>query len=116
MFYELIIQKGLWFTVTFFVLILFDTESNLLQYILWISSGVYFVWSWACGGQTLAMRAWKLKLICPYDSLWFYFIRYIFVTIGAMLFFTSFLWVFFNKKNQYLHDFILGSKIIDVRI
>jgi uncharacterized RDD family membrane protein YckC len=82
---------------------------------LWASSGVYFVWSWACGGQTLAMRAWKLKLVCPNDSLWFYFARYLLITTGAILFLVSFLWAVFNKKNQYLHDFILGSEIIDVR-
>jgi uncharacterized RDD family membrane protein YckC len=98
------------------VLFLFNTEPKLLQFILWVSSGVYFVWSWARGGQTLAMRAWKLKLIFPYDGLWFYFARYLLVTIGAIFFLFSFLWAIFNKKNQYLHDYILGSEIIDVRI
>jgi len=94
---------------------LFNTDLKLLQFTLWVSSGFYFVWSWACGGQTLAMRAWKLKLVCPNDSLWFYFARYLLITIGAILFLVSFLWAVFNKKNQYLHDFILGSEIIDVR-
>jgi len=83
---------------------------------LWASSGVYFIWSWARGGQTLAMRAWKLKLVCPSDSLWFYFVRYLFATLGVILFFVSFLWGIFNKKNQYLHDFILGAEIKDVRV
>ena len=98
------------------MLFMFDTEPKLLQFILWASSGVYFVCSWARGGQTLAMRAWKLKLIFPDDSLWFYFARYLLATIGAIPFLVSFLWAVFNKKNQYLHDYILGSEIIDVRI
>ena len=98
------------------MLFMFDTEPKLLQFILWASSGVYFVCSWARGGQTLAMRAWKLKLIFPDDGLSFYFARYLLATIGAILFLVTFFWVVFNKKNQYLHDVILGSEIIDARI
>lgn len=115
LFYELLIQIGLWFIVTFFVLLFFNIEPNALQFILWASSGAYFIYSWERGGQTLAMKAWKLKLVSPYGRRWFYLARYLLVTIGAILFFVSFLWVIFNKKNQYLHDFILGSEIIDVR-
>ena len=115
MLYELIIQIGLWFIVTFFIIFLFNIKPNSLQFILWTSSGVYFIYSWVRGGQTLAMRAWKLKLIFPDDGLSFYFARYLLATIGAILFLVTFFWVVFNKKNQYLHDFILGSKIIDVR-
>ena len=82
---------------------------------MWVSSGFYFIYSWTHGGQTLAMKAWKLKLIPPNDALWFYFARYLLVSIGPVLCFVSFLWAIFNKKNKYLHDFILGSEIIDVR-
>jgi len=113
--YELIIQIGLWFIVTFFIIFLFNIKPNSLQFILWTSSGVYFIFSWVRGGQTLAMRAWKLKLTSPNNCTWFYFARYLLATLGFILFFVSFLWAIFNKKNQYLHDFILGSKIIDVR-
>ena len=113
--YELIIQIGLWFIVTFFALFLFNIDTKSLQFILWASSGAYFICSWAYGGQTLAMRAWKLKLVSPNDFLWFYFARYLLATAGVIIFFVSFLWPIFNKKNQYLHDFILGSEIIDVR-
>jgi len=110
----------LWFIVTFFTLLIFkDTSTlhpNILQLILWISSGTYFIYSWRRGGQTLAMRAWKLKLISPYNGHWFYFLRYLLVTIGTIFFLISFFWAIFNKNNQYLHDLFLGSEIIDVRI
>ena len=116
LFYELILQIALWFVVTFFVLFLFNIEPNLLKFILWGTSGFYFVYSWSHGGQTLAMKAWKLKLISPSNGLWFYFKRYLLATFGFIFLLISFLWAIFNNKNQYLHDFILGSKIIDVRI
>tara|TARA_B100000767_G_scaffold274404_1_gene307287 strand:- start:747 stop:1121 length:375 start_codon:yes stop_codon:yes gene_type:complete len=120
LFYELIIQIGLWFTITFFTLLIFkDTLTfppSILQLILWIFSGIYFIYSWKRGGQTLAMRAWKLKLVPPNNGHSFYFLRYLLVTIGVIFFLISFFWAIFNKKNQYLHDFVLGSEIIDVRI
>ena len=119
MFYELIIQISLWFIVTFFIIFLFNVETiihlNLLQFILWLSSGIYFILSWSRGGQTLAMRAWKLKLASPNNSWWFFYVRYLLATFGILLFFVTFLWIFFNKNNKYMHDSILGSKIIDVR-
>ena len=95
---------------------MFNTEPKSLQFILWASSGLYFIYSWIHGGQTLAMKAWKLKLTSSNNSTWFYFVRYLFATLGVILFFVSFLWAIFNNKNQYLHDYILGSEIIDVRI
>jgi len=101
------------------VLIFFNIQSfhqpNLLLFVIWVLSGAYFIYSWARGGQTLAMRAWKLKLVSPNYKWWFYYARYLLITIGAILFFVSFLWPIFNKKNRFLHDFILGSEIIDVR-
>jgi len=71
--------------------------------------------SWEHGGQTLAMRAWKLKLVSPYGRRWFYLASIFISNYRSYSFFVSFLWVIFNKKNQYLHDFILGLEIIDVR-
>lgn len=119
MVYELIIQIGLWFIVTFLALLFFKNNlilyPNILQLILWVSSGIYFIYSWANGGQTLAMRAWGLKLVFPKNSYWFYLARYLLATIGIVLLLISFFWVLFNKKNQNLHDCILGSRIINVR-
>jgi uncharacterized RDD family membrane protein YckC len=110
---------GLWFIVTFFGLLVFNfhqiIEPLLLQFILWISSGIYFILSWVFGGQTLAMRAWKLKLIAPYENWWFYYVRYLLISIGIIFFFIPFIWAIFNKENQFLHDLILGSEIKDVR-
>jgi uncharacterized RDD family membrane protein YckC len=40
-------------------------ERALLQVFLVALLGAYFVWSWVRGGQTLAMRAWKLRVVRP---------------------------------------------------
>jgi uncharacterized RDD family membrane protein YckC len=38
-------------------------ERVLLQALLVTLLGAYFIWSWIRGGQTLAMKAWKLRLV-----------------------------------------------------
>ena len=35
----------------------------IFQLVLLFICGVYFVWFWVHGGQTVAMKAWRLKLI-----------------------------------------------------
>ena len=34
-----------------------------LQYWLFLVLGAYFVWFWTHGGQTLAMKTWRIRLI-----------------------------------------------------
>jgi uncharacterized RDD family membrane protein YckC len=34
----------------------------LLQFFLWVIIGVYLIWHWLHGGQTLAMKTWGIAL------------------------------------------------------
>jgi len=120
LFYELIIQIALWFVITFLFLFFFNFEAinhpNIFLFVLWVSSGAYFVYSWMCVGQTLAMKAWKLKLIPPKGHNFFFFIlRYFLATLGIVLSFIFYLNIIFGGR-QYIHDLILGSEIIHVQI
>jgi|TARA_B110000971_G_scaffold168096_2_gene172418 uncharacterized RDD family membrane protein YckC len=122
LFYELIIQIGLWFVVTFIILAVFNADltsnSNLLRFILWFSSGIYFISSWFYGGQTLAMKAWKLRIIFPEDNKNFSYVlsRYFLASISIAFFGLGFFYIFFDKKNRNLHDRILGFEIIYIQI
>ena len=119
LFYDCIIQIAIWFCVTFIYIYFLDKQNNFptyfLQLILWLSSGIYFISSWMNGGQTLGMKAWRLKLVIfKNKSIYFYFLRYILATLGTF-FLISFFWPIFVKENRYLHDVILDSSIIDVQ-
>jgi len=119
-FYELLIQIALWFLIAFITIFISAINStdqpHIFQFILWLSSGVYFVSSWYYGGQTLAMKAWKIKLELPMKNKFFTCIlRYFLVCIGLILFFIFYMNILFGAK-QYLHDLIMRSKIRDVRI
>ena len=118
--YEFLIQIALWFLVAFITIFISTINStnqpHIFQFILWVTSGFYFVSSWYYGGQTLAMKAWKIKLELPKKNKFFFcVIRYFLVCIGLILFFIFFMNILFGAK-QYLHDLIMGSKIRDVRI
>ncbi|GAA4019648.1 RDD family protein [Actimicrobium antarcticum] len=36
---------------------------GILQYWLFFVIGAYFIWFWSHGGQTLAMKTWKVRLV-----------------------------------------------------
>ena len=77
-------------------------------------AGVYFVWQWLRGGQTLAMKTWRLRLVSAgggpltHRQAW---LRYV-AALG--LFGVSFVWALFDREGQFLHDRIAGTRIIRV--
>ena len=92
LFYEILIQAALWFLVAFITIFISTINStdqpHIFQFILWVASGVYFVSSWYYGGQTLAMKAWKIKLELPIKNKFiFCVLRYFLACIGLILFF-----------------------------
>lgn len=77
---------------------------------------VYFVWFWLKGGQTLAMKTWKLRVVdaasgnClrPAQAL----LRYLAAWPSLLLFGIGILWAFFDRDRQFLHDRIAGTRIV----
>lgn len=120
--YELFALVPLWMVAGFFFMFFFDGffgeyQRLIFQIYLWLISGVYLTYCWTTSGQTLAMRAWKLKIISSRGHLtnklaW---IRYVFVTFSTLAGAIGFIWALANKKHIYLHDQILNNYFIDVR-
>ena len=118
LFYDFLIQLSLWFFVTFIFLFFFDsTNINsrfLLQFLYWLASGFYFIFSWTRFGKTIGMKAWKLELVRPSNSNSnFFYLRYFLATL-SLLFFGLGFWIFIFKK-KFAHDLLLKSKIIYVQ-
>lgn len=66
-FYDSILLTGILFTATAFLLTFNHGEAfrpgNLIySSVLVLISGAFFIWFWTHGGQTLGMRAWKIRL------------------------------------------------------
>jgi uncharacterized RDD family membrane protein YckC len=78
-------------------------------------AGLYFVWQWRRGGQTLPMKTWRLKLVSnddralrPRQAI----VRYVAALAGSALFGAGFLWALVDRDRRFLHDRIARTKIV----
>ncbi len=87
----------------------------LLQVFLWLIVGAYFIWCWRQCGQTLAMQAWKLKLIGDDSQLLsvnIAILRYVLATLSLVLCGLGFLWAIVDSQHLFLHDRLLKSRVV----
>lgn len=87
----------------------------LLQIFLWLIVGAYFIWCWRQSGRTLAMQAWKIKLIGDDSqllSLNIAILRYILATLSVVLCGLGFLWAIIDRQHLFLHDRLLKTRIV----
>lgn len=78
--------------------------------------GVYFVGLWRRGGQTLAMKTWRLRVErCDGGQLTFgqAVLRYLLALIGVGLGF-GIIWALFDRDRQFWHDRIAGTRIVQL--
>lgn len=87
----------------------------LLQIYLWLVVGAYYVWCWHRSGRTLAMQAWKFKLLDEQDQLpglKIATLRYVLATLSLLLCGLGFFWAIIDRQHLFLHDRILKSRIV----
>lgn len=122
LFYELLILVALWVAAGFLLVGLtqaFDPVwvRPLFQIYLLALTGVYFTWFWTHGGQTLPMKTWRLRLVSPeggslgYGLAWS---RYVLAVAGVLLFGVGLVWALFDRERQFLHDRLLGTRLVAV--
>ena len=88
---------------------------HLFQAYLLAVLGLYFVWCWRRGGQTLPMKTWKLRLVsCDGGSVSVRLAaaRYLLACVSVALAGAGFLWALFDRDGQFLHDRIAGTRIV----
>jgi uncharacterized RDD family membrane protein YckC len=86
----------------------------IYQLCLLTVAGTYFVSQWS-RGQTLPMKAWRLKLVTRAGRSpgpWQAAIRYLAAVGGLALFGLAFWWAIFDPDRQFLHDRIVGTRIV----
>lgn len=108
-----------------------------LQYWLFLVIGVYFIWFWSHGGQTLAMKTWRVRLTAAdggpvsmkratarYLLSWLWFLPGL--LLAKLLGVQGWLLVFIPAANlliwaalalldparQFVHDRIVGTRLI----
>jgi uncharacterized RDD family membrane protein YckC len=76
---------------------------------------VYFVGFWSHGGQTLAMKTWKIRLLTrsgtpvrPAQALLRYLLCWPSLGLGGI----GIVWALVDRDRQFLHDRIAGTQLI----
>jgi uncharacterized RDD family membrane protein YckC len=116
----MVYEAILLFAVAFFAGWLFfaasggrDASSGGLRYALQafilVMFAAYFLRSWLRGGQTLAMKAWRIRLVnvTPAKALARFLWALLFVPTGV-----SILWAIFDKERQFLHDRLARTQLV----
>ena len=79
---------------------------------------VFYAWFWTHGGQTLGMRAWKIKLVqnngAPVSWIQAFF-RFSYSLISWLPFGAGYLWMLVDKNKRTWHDKVSRSHIIDIK-
>ena len=120
--YELLLLIALWMLCTWIFVSLFGDASTGykrygLQLVLWLVTGVYFVWCWCKSGQTLAAQTWKIKLVhqgnnllSPTQAVY----RYGLASLSLLIFGLGYCWALVDKQGLFLHDRLLKTRFIQL--
>jgi uncharacterized RDD family membrane protein YckC len=70
----------------------------------------YFLSCWLRGGQTLAMKAWRIRLVevTPRKALVRFVLALFLVPTGI-----SVLWALVDRERQFLHDRLAGTRLCE---
>jgi uncharacterized RDD family membrane protein YckC len=90
---------------------------HLLQLFLLTVFAAYFLWCWLRGGQTLAMKTWRIRLVAkdgharlpPKAALLRFLCALLLVPTLVGIF-----WALVDRDRQFLHDRLAGSLLIPV--
>lgn len=77
----------------------------------------FFAWFWIHGGQTLGMRAWRLRLVAVDGSAitWAQTIRrFAGATLSLVALGLGYLWVLFDPDRRSWHDRLSGTVLVGV--
>lgn len=76
---------------------------------------LYFVWYWSNGGQTLAMKTWRIRLIStdgrpvrPIQALW----RFLLCWPSLALVGVGIVWAIVDRDRLFLHDRLAGTQLV----
>lgn len=144
MVYEAMLLFGLLFAATLLFSTVMDQRHALslrdaLQDWLFLVLGLYFVWLWMHGGQTLAMKTWRIRVldwhgrrltwwraILRYVLVWMWFLpglalaRYVgaqgwmLAAIPALNFVLWAAAIYLHPSRQFLHDRLAGTRLVQM--
>jgi uncharacterized RDD family membrane protein YckC len=78
---------------------------------------IYFLWFWSNGGQTLAMKTWRIRLqtqdgspVRPAQAMVRFLLCWPSIALGG----AGIFWALFDRDGQFLHDRLAGTRLVMV--
>lgn len=105
--YDCLLLLAIFFIVTGIAIVLHDGEAirhwsyTLLLYLIGF---FFFAWFWRHGGQTLGMRAWRVRIVTEHGAKpeWSQCARR--YLSGTLLMPVTLIWALFDGEKKALHD------------
>ncbi len=119
--YDLLLTAALAIVVTFPFLAVFGDSTqgwrrHVLQGWVLVAIGIYYVWFWTRGGQTLPMKTWRIRLVRVEDAgpvpAARAIHRYLLALLGTLAVGLGFAWALFDRDRQFLHDRLAGTALV----
>lgn len=118
--YEILLLIAVLFIASFLFLGLTHDAASpamrpIFQVYLIVVASLYFLWFWSHGGQTLAMKTWRLRIVSAGGGPvgWHLaFRRLAFGWLNVLLFGLGYVWALFDADRQFLHDRLAGTRIM----
>lgn len=118
--YDLLLLLAVLFTAAFLFLVLFGSAVEpprryFFQVYMLVVSGAYFGWFWLHGGQTLAMKTWRLRLVAMNGNALTVrqaIIRFVLAAGGLLFFGAGWWWSFLDRDGCFLHDRLAGTRLV----
>jgi uncharacterized RDD family membrane protein YckC len=121
--YDLLPLIGLWFVAGVLALAVTGgaldphrlAHKLLVQALVLALSAAYFVVSWTRGGQTIGMRAWRLRVVRADGSalgVWRALLRFFVALISLAALGLGFWWALFEGRRRTWHDMAAGTQMM----
>lgn len=119
--YEALAFIALWLLASALFTLLFGQAASASS--RWVLQGVclsviaaYFLWCWRRGGQTLAMKTWRIRLVAmepgravPLIAL---IVRFILAGPSILLGGVGLWWALVDREGQFLHDRLARTRLV----
>lgn len=121
--YDALLLGAIWMLVTLIIVALRDGQAvpsgdPTFQLLLLVSAGIFFILSWVRGGQTLGMRAWRLRVetrsgqtIDARTAIIRFVAGLLSVAAGGLGLF----WLWIDRDGLTWHDRLAGTRVIVLR-